>query len=284
MLTDFEVSMLRQYETIAKQLVPFPAKLFLRKSNWKFLYLKQKLKNIVLKKAITEEVYCPISGKYYDEFIPLFNEKDRHVPLRNQARISPDLGARDNLRLQWLYLQNETQLFNQETKLLHVAPEYCFYHHFKKIKNIKYFPVDKCNKKYTRDVGYADLTDLNFAANTFDMIICNNVLEHLMDDIKALSEMYRVLKPGGIAIITVPIDTNRDKTYEDNSITAPKDREREFGQWDHIRYYGLDFPDRLKNSGFIVEKVFYAEKFSNTDFVKFGLINEPIFVCHKTLS
>jgi 2-polyprenyl-3-methyl-5-hydroxy-6-metoxy-1,4-benzoquinol methylase len=152
---------------------------------------------------------------------------------------------------------------------------------FKEMNNINYYPADKNNKKYSIDIKYVDLAELNIETNTFEMIICNHVLEHVEDDKKAVMEMYRVLKPGGVAIITVPIDSKRNETYEDLSVTKPKDREREFGQWDHLRYYGLDFQQRLETADFTVKTEHYARSFSNGDYEKYGLADEPIFVCKK---
>ncbi len=268
---------------LAKIIIPFPIKLFLRKVIWKFLYFRLKLKNVLRGKKTLNKVCCPISETYFDEFIPLFREYGNKLPSHKQRRISPDSGARDGLRLQWLFLKNETDLFKKNVSLLHIGPEYSFYTKIKAASNIDYFPVDKTNKKYSKDVGYADLTKLEFGSSKFDMIICNYVLEHVDDDIQAINEMYRVLKPGGTAIITVPIDLTRNQTYEDASITSPRDREREFGQWDHLRYYGLDFTQRLESAGFQVKIENYASTFSRGDFVKYGLADEPIFVCNKPL-
>jgi predicted SAM-dependent methyltransferase len=211
----------------------------------------------------------------------MYKAYDPNLPSHAQSRISPDSGAREGLRLQWLYLKHETNLMKEKINLLHFGPEYCYYRKFKEMNNINYYPVDKNNNKYSKDIIYADLTELNIEANTFEMIICNHVLEHVENDKKAIKEMYRALKPGGTAIITVPIDSTRIETYEDLSVTKSKDREREFGQWDHLRYYGLDFQQRLESAGFIAKTEHYARSFSNGDYEKYGLADEPIFVCKK---
>ena len=112
-----------------------------------------------------------------------------------------------------------------------------------------------------------------------------SVLNSNDDDIKALNEIYRVLKSGGVAILQVPINFKKDKTFEDQSITSKKDREKYFGQYDHLREYGLDFKDRVEKAGFDVEMVYYAENFSEEMKFKYGLqINDVIPVARKSSS
>ena len=251
---------------------------------WIFLYIKLILRNFIHGEFPTKKVTCPISETNFAEFIPLYKQSDPALPSHAQLRISPDSGARGGLRTQWLYLKHETDLMKDNINLLHFGPEYCYYRIFKEMNNISYYPADKNNNKYSKDIKYADLKELDIEANTFEMIICNHVLEHVEDDKKAVMEMYRVLKPGGTAILTVPIDSQRNETYEDLSVTKPKDREREFGQWDHLRYYGLDFQQRLESAGFTVKNERYAKSFSIGDYEKYGLADEPIFVCKKPQS
>ncbi len=97
-----------------------------------------------------------------------------------------------------------------------------------------------------------DITDIQFPENSFDAIICNHVLEHVIDDYKAMTELHRVLKPGGWAILQVPISLSLDKTYEDFSITTARGREEAFGQDDHVRIYAKDYASRLEQAGFKV--------------------------------
>ncbi|MFB0902945.1 MAG: methyltransferase domain-containing protein, partial [Nonlabens sp.] len=106
----------------------------------------------------------------------------------------------------------------------------------------------------------ADICDLPFADNEFDFILCNHVLEHIPDDLKAMQEIYRVLKPGGKAILQIPLENDRDLTFEDDSITDPKKRARIFGQYDHVRVYGMDYFERLKKVGFTVAAVDYTKE------------------------
>jgi ubiquinone/menaquinone biosynthesis C-methylase UbiE len=140
---------------------------------------------------------------------------------------------------------------------LHIAPEQAFYHRFKSQKNLDYTTADLYSP--LADVK-ADITNMPFEDEHFDVIFCNHVLEHVIDDQKAMHELYRVLKKGGWGIFQIPQDLNRTETYEDFSITDPKERAIHFGQYDHVRVYGRDYFDKLKTVGFEVEVVDYAQK------------------------
>ena len=107
-------------------------------------------------------------------------------------------------------------------------------------------------------------------------------MEHIPDDTKAMQELYRVLAPGGIGIFQIPQDLSRKTTYEDNSITDPKERTKIFGQYDHVRIYGYDYFNKLRSIGFEVLAADYTKKFSDTDINKFRLAKgEIIPVCKK---
>lgn len=149
----------------------------------------------------------------------------------------------------WLYLQRRTNFFTDQLKVLHIAPEQCFYGRFKKLKNIDYL----CGDLYSplADVKF-DLHDIPFEDNRFDVIFCNHVLEHVDDAHRCMTELHRVLKPGGFGILQVPIDYSRETTYEDPSITSPEDREKHYWQKDHVRLFGRDYPEKLRAAGFIV--------------------------------
>jgi len=125
-----------------------------------------------------------------------------------------------------------------------------------------------------------DITNIPYEDNSFGVILCSHVLEHIPDDRKAMRELYRVLKPGGWAILQVPII--RDKTFEDFSITKPEDRERVFGQWDHVRAYGKDYRDRLEKAGFKVRVDDYVKRLGADKIKKYALKeNEDIYYCEK---
>ena len=123
-----------------------------------------------------------------------------------------------------------------------------------------------------------DIANINYPDKSFDVIICNHVLEHIVDDKKAMHELYRVLKPGGWGTINVPM--SGDKTLEDPTIKDPKDRLRIFGQEDHVRFYGEDFIDRLKEAGFLVTVIKKEDIVTPGEDKKYSLAieNEVIFV------
>jgi len=157
----------------------------------------------------------------------------------------------------WLYLQNETNFFKENLSVLHFAPEQAFYKRFKKLKNINYTTTDLNSP--LADVK-ADICNLPFPDNSYDVILCNHVLEHIPNDTLAMKELYRVLKPGGWGVFQIPQDLNRSETFEDNSITDKKERARIFGQYDHVRIYGRDYFDKLRTIGFTVNEVDYTNK------------------------
>ena len=179
----------------------------------------------------------------------------------------------------WLYLKNETDFFNKDLKVLHFAPETAFLEKFKKLKNISYETID-LNSPLANIK--ADICDLPLDDESYDFILCNHVLEHVIDDKKAMQELYRVLKKDGIGIFQVPMNISNKKTYEDFTITDPKERNKAFGQYDHVRTYGMDFFDRLEEAGFMVEKCEYTSKFTLEEINKYCLPNREIIpVCRK---
>ncbi|MFI5171961.1 MAG: class I SAM-dependent methyltransferase [Chitinophagales bacterium] len=252
---------------IAKKVLPNNIRVFLRKVNWKIKYIAQTSLN-----KSNGIVVDPVSDDQYKRFIQIKKEK-----------ISPGNGAKSRQRLVWLFLENETDIFRNKIKLLHVAPEYSYFKEFKKFQNIEYFPGDKMEKGYSNQQGIQqlDLTGIHFQDNYFDYVLCNHVLEHIPDDKKAMSEIYRVLIPGGRAIITIPINEKLEKTLEDPSIKTAKDRQKYYGQWDHVRYYAPDVKDKLQNAGFKVIMHRYAEKFSKEEYLKFGLCDDIIIEAIK---
>ena len=215
----------------------------------------------------------PIDGNTFRAFLPYgYNKIRKNV-------LSPSTYSLERHRLLWLYLKNETSFFKAKLKVLHFAPESALMNQFKKLKNISYDTIDLNSP--IADIK-ADICDLPFLDNSYDFILCNHVLEHIVDDNKAIRELYRVLKKNGIGIFQVPIDYNRDTTFEDFSITNKKERNKLFGQYDHVRIYGLDFFDRLQKAGFLVEKCEYTSKLSKEDIIKFCLPKKEIIpICRK---
>ena len=215
----------------------------------------------------------PIDGRSFRSFIPYgYNN------VRKNA-LSPSTYSLERHRMLWLYLKNETDIFTKKIRLLHFAPEPAFHKIFKNCNNISYDTID-LNSPLAEIK--ADICDLPIENDTYDYILCNHVLEHIDDDIKAMRELYRVLKKGGIGIFQIPIDVKRKNTFEDPSITSPKQRNKIFGQYDHVRIYGMDYFDRLKSVGFSVNQIYYGEKLSEEEIFKYCLSkNEIIPVCKK---
>lgn len=215
----------------------------------------------------------PINGKSYRKFIPY-----GYVKQRDNA-LSPGTLSLERHRLLWLYLNNETNFFSKTLKVLHIAPEQCFYNLFKNLKNINYTTFD-LNSPLADIKG--DICNLPFKENSFDFILCNHVLEHINDDKKAMKELYRVLNKNGTAILQVPINQKSSKTFEDSSIVDKKERIEKFGQYDHIRLYGLDYFKKLESFGFKVDPLKYSKEFTESEIIKYGLIKDEIIpVCKK---
>ena len=209
----------------------------------------------------------PIDGKSFRTFLPYGYGKQRDNVL------SPSTLSLERHRLLWLYLKTETDFFNKQLRVLHFAPEQSFYKHFRQMKNLNYTTTDLNSP--LADVK-ADICNLPFEDNQFDVILCNHVLEHIPHDYKAMQELYRVMKSGGWGIFQIPQDLNRATTFEDNSITDKKERAKIFGQYDHVRIYGRDFFDKLRSVGFIVKEVDYTSSLSNEEITKFCLAKGEI--------
>ena len=215
----------------------------------------------------------PIDGKNFRTFLPYGYGKQRNNVL------SPSTLSLERHRLLWLYLENETDFFSSEKKVLHFAPEQAFYKRFRKMKNLNYTTTDLYSP--LADVK-ADICNLPFKDASYDVILCNHVLEHISDDTKAMQELYRVLKPNGMAILQIPQDLNRGTTFEDNTITNKTERAKIFGQYDHVRIYGRDYFNKLRSIGFKVEEVDYTSTLSKEEIEKYCLAKgEIIPVCYK---
>ena len=215
----------------------------------------------------------PIDGKSFRKFLPYGYENQRENVL------SPSTLSLERHRLMWLYLQNHTDFFSVQKKVLHVAPEQCFYKLFRNQKNLNYTTTDLYSP--LADVK-ADICELPFEDNSYDVVFCNHVLEHIEDDKKAMQELFRVLKPGGLGIFQIPQDLSREVTYEDFSIVNPEDRKVHFGQYDHVRVYGQDYFEKLRSVGFKVEEKKCSEIASANKIEKYCLSKGEILpVCTK---
>jgi SAM-dependent methyltransferase len=220
-------------------------------------------------------VYCPCCGSTYSEFA-------RFGDARRRNAWCPKCESLERHRLLWMYFENKTNIYKQPLKLLHVAPETIFYNHFKKQPNIDYYPADKFNNLYPPGTHYIDILKIDLPDESFDAIICNHVFQYIEEDKKAMKELYRVLKKGGWAIMQVPMNQNSGVTYEDASITDPKERQKAFGLKEHVRYYGADYADRLREAGFTVKVDDYTAEFSDADNFKYGFWKgDPVYYCTK---
>ena len=198
---------------------------------------------------------------------------------RQDNVLSPSTLSLERHRLLWLYLKNETSFFSDPLKVLHFAPEQAFYQRFKNLKNLDYITTDLHSP--LADVK-ADICNLPFDDDSFDVILCNHVLEHIPDDTKAMQELYRVMKPGGMGVFQIPQDLSRTTTFEDDSITDKKERAKIFGQYDHVRVYGRDYFEKLRCIGIKVEEVDYTSQFSEEEIDRYRLCKgELIPVVHK---
>ena len=217
----------------------------------------------------------PIDGRSFKKMLPYgYGDQRENV-------LSPSTLSLERHRLMWLFLKDQTSFFTTDTKLkvLHIAPEQCFLDIFRKQKNLDYTTSDL--ESPIADVK-ADICNLPFKENEFDVVFCNHVLEHITDDTKAMQELYRVLKPGGFGIFQVPQELSRAKTFEDDSITNKKERTKIFGQYDHVRVYGRDYFDKLKVIGFKVDKIEYTTKITAKQLHRYCLMpNEILPVCYK---
>ena len=209
----------------------------------------------------------PIDGSSYRKFLSYGYKK-----LRKNA-LCPGTLSLERHRLLWLYLDRETNFFSKKLNVLHMAPEQVFFKKFKTFENWNY---TTCDLNSPLAEVKADICNLPFENNFFDLILCNHVLEHIPDHEKAISELYRVLKKGGTLIAQVPIDLGKEKTYEDSNITNKKERTKIFGQYDHVRVYGTDFFIFLNRAGFKTKSINYTDNISKEEIQKFGLKKDII--------
>lgn len=218
-------------------------------------------------------VDCPICRKSFKKFFPYGREA------RDNALCTNCLSL-ERHRLIYLYLKRETSIFTKNTQLLHIAPEACLIDIFRKSDNIEYTTADLYSP--LADIKM-DIHNMPFDDNNFDFILCNHVLEHVENDIKALSEIKRVLKKGGRAIVQVPFyHPIPDKTIEDKSITSKADREKIYGQDDHVRKYGKDYDKRLKEVGLKTMVVNQNKFLSNSEQKMYAIDStESLYVIEK---
>lgn len=208
---------------------------------------------------------CPICG-YTGMFISVGH------PPRWDARC-PNCGSRERHRLVHLWITQGGGNRLAGKRILHFAPENVTMRQMR--GNPLYETADLHQPGVTHRV---DIAHVGLPDASYDVVMANHVLEHIPDDRAAMRELHRLLKPGGIALLTVPVNPSRQETYENPAITAPAERHAHFSAADHVRYYGLDFADRLREAGFVVETF----RMTPEEEVRYGLLrDEWLYVAHR---
>jgi SAM-dependent methyltransferase len=258
---------LQQIRNTVRSLIPQQARLFFRSIwqplAWPFL--------------LGSTYYCCCCNTSFRKFLYFYGKDNVRCPRCYSI---------DRYRLEWLYLKNRTDFFCKQYKVLHFAPEAVLSRKFKFMKNLDYTTADLMVSFMdffcVRPDVIMDVENITFPDNTFDVVLCNHVLEHVPDDKKAMSEIFRVLKPGGWAMLQVPIDKNMPHTFEDPKIILPEDRLKHFGSPDHLRQFALDYKNRLEGIGFTVTVDGYVRELSRDIVEKNRLdINEDMYIVRK---
>ena len=217
------------------------------------------------------DVTCPVCQHSYKKFLP-------YGRIARENALCPNCLSLERHRLMWLFLQEKTDFFTAKLKVLHIAPEHCFINRFEALPNLDYITADLESPLAKVKM---DVHKIPFEANTFDVVFCNHVMEHVEDDLLACAEINRVLKNDGWGIIQSPV-YNLPETLEDKSITDPAEREKVFGQRDHVRKYGNDYAERLRKSGIRIDENLFVKELEPVKVKQFALPeNEIIFVCRK---
>ncbi|GAB1417551.1 class I SAM-dependent methyltransferase [Bacteroidales bacterium] len=258
-------------------------------------YIARKLKLFLRGYIYRGDIYsCPICEHEYRKFFDggFDTEGNTRYQIIGSGRrkhiICPGCASTDRERLIMLCLTNKALKLWPAESILHIAPEPALGSQIKKWQKQNgglYIGGTKYHEGfyYGDDIQLIDLLHLKFSDNQFDLLICNHVLEHIEDDLRAMSELRRVLRPGGKAILQVPWSPILETTYEDLSIVDEKEREKHFGQFDHVRVYGKDYTARLKQAGFLIEVLDEkALSLDKTQYIRYGLNPlETVFIASK---
>jgi len=219
------------------------------------------------------KVYCPVCDHSFSKFLPYGRLKPR------ENALCPSCLSLERHRLMHLFLKKETNFYTSKPRVLHVAPEYCFIERFENYLGENYITADIESPLAKVKM---DLHDIPFPDNSFDVVFCNHVLEHVKDDFQCMREIRRVLKPTGFALCQSPQRYDLETTYEDATITDPKQREIHFLQDDHLRIYGRDYGNQLEKSGFTVINYQMVDKIGLEASKKMCLpLEETIYLCKK---
>lgn len=221
---------------------------------------------------VGNRVECPICGKHYRKFLPY-----GYVTPRENA-LCPSCLSLERHRTLWLFLKEQTTLFSTKGKMLHIAPELAFMKYFDKLPQLDYVTADL---ESPLAKVKTDVRDMPFKDDTFDIVMCNHVLEHVEEDIQAIREIQRVMKPGGWGILLCPINTDREVTYENEDVITPEEREKHFGQRDHVREYGRDYGSRLAYTGLKVEAIDFTGSRTHAEVIRYALAPDTIYLVRK---
>lgn len=235
--------------------------------------------------------FCPICQGSFKSMLdggfdlPINYEKKIIGAGRRKNMVCPGCSSTDRERLLYTYLNNSPGLLKPLVKVLHIAPERGLSKYLNNISKSNYVSGMKYHEGfyYGKTSRLFDIQELPFENNRFELVVCNHVLEHVQDDRKAMHELYRVMQPGATAILQVPWSPVIEETIEDPSVKDPKEREKKFGQFDHVRLYGHDYPKRLQNAGFEVDTVTLEKLNIQLKYQqKISVIpNEVIFIAKK---
>ncbi len=220
-------------------------------------------------------VECPLCGSRYRKFMPY-----GYVTSRDNA-LCPHCLSLERHRLLWLYITRETDLAARLPRTLHIAPEVCIMRHLKplfKAQRDNYVTADL--ESPLADIHF-DVQQIPLADNSFDVVICNHLLEHVESDMKALGELYRIMRPKGWGVLLSPVELTRPTTFEVDSITDPDERTRFFVQYDLRRIYGADYIERLRRAGFEAEQIDFASRLTPGERKLYALPDDPVFVVRK---
>ena len=220
---------------------------------------------------------CPVCGTKRRKFLPY-----GYVVSRDNA-LCPNCLSLERHRLLWLWLQRESNLFEKRPRLLHVAPEVCLMRHLRRTyagggNEADYVTADL--ESPLADLHF-DIQQIPLEDESFDVVFCNHIMEHVEDDLRAMRELYRVMRRGGWGVILSPVELDRATTFEDDSITDEAERTRIFGQYDHRRVYGRDYADRLREAGFEVEDLDYAATLAPDERTRFALPSDHLYIVRK---